>query len=143
MHKLFSTDPLNRDVGLLVIRLVVGASMLVFHGYAKLAGGPELWKGVGSSMANLGLPFFPTMWGLLAALAESVGSALLLLGVLFRPVAAALAFTMLVAVVRHLSLPAEEPGAGWKAASHALELLAVYLGLLLTGPGRHALGRRR
>jgi len=142
VRKLFSTSPVNRDLGLLVIRLVVGASMLLFHGHAKLAGGPDLWKGVGSHMANLGVTFFPEMWGFFAALAESVGSVLLALGLLFRPAAAILAFTMLVAVARHLSLPAGEPAAGWKGASHALELLAVYVGLFLTGPGRYVAGPR-
>jgi putative oxidoreductase len=79
------------------------------------------------------------VWGFFAACSESIGSVLLALGVLVRPAAVMLAGTMSVAITRHLSLPAGEPGSGWNAASHALELLAVYVGLLLVGPGRYAL----
>lgn len=141
IRKLLSGSSIDRDVGLLVVRLGIGFSMLAFHGWGKITGGPELWGRVGGSMANLGIGFAPTFWGFMAASAESIGSALLILGVLFRPAAAVLAFTMLVAVIRHLSIPAGEPGAGWNGASHALELFAMYVGLLLTGAGRYALMR--
>lgn len=134
--------PVEKDLALLVVRLGVGVSMLVFHGWAKIVGGPEVWERVGGAMGNLGIHFFPVAWGFLAALAESGGSILLILGVLTRPAAAMLACTMIVAVLRHLSLPAEEPGSGWKGASHALELLAVYVGLLLAGPGLFSLSRK-
>jgi putative oxidoreductase len=120
--------------------------MLVFHGYGKVTGGPEMWARLGGSMQNLGIGFAPTLWGFMAAFAEFFGSILLILGVLFRPAAALLAFTMFVAIVRHLSLPAGEPGAGWMGASHALELFAVFVGLLLAGPGRYSfqlIGRHR
>jgi hypothetical protein len=40
--------------------------------------------------------------------------------------------------MRHINLPAGEPGAGWGEASHALELMVVYLGLFFTGPGKFA-----
>ncbi|GJM45338.1 MAG: quinol oxidase [Gemmatimonadota bacterium] len=141
-RRLLSNDALNLDLGLLIVRLGVGLSMAILHGWGKITGGPELWAKIGGAMGNLGLAFAPAFWGFLAAFAEFGGSILLILGVFFRPAAAMLAFTMLVAAGHHLSLPAGEPGAGWNAASHALELLAVYLGLLLTGPGRHTLLRR-
>lgn len=131
------------DLGLLIIRLGIGTSLLLFHGWGKLMGGSATWEAVGGNMANLGLDFWPGFWGLMAALSESVGSICLALGVFFRPAAALLAFTMLVATARHLSLPADASNAGWSGASHALELLSVYLGLFLTGPGRFTiLGKR-
>jgi putative oxidoreductase len=136
LRKLLSAEPINRDWALLIVRIVIGLSMFLFHGYGKLTGGPETWGRVGSSMEVLGISFAPVFWGLLAALAESVCSLLLVLGVLFRPAAAMLAFTMLVAVLRHLNLPVDDPSSGWKGASHALELLSVYAGLLLAGAGR-------
>jgi putative oxidoreductase len=92
-------------------------------------------------MENLGVSFAPAMWGLAAALAEFGGSIALVLGVLFRPAVSLLAFTMLVAMLRHLNLPPESPASGWQGASHALELLCIYVALLFTGPGRYALGR--
>lgn len=130
---------MNRNLGLLIIRVGVGLSVLIFHGYGKITGGPERWEGIGGAMANLGLDFAPVFWGFMAAFSEAVASLLLILGVLFRPAALLLVVTMLVASVHHLSRPAGEPGAGWSAASHALELLAVYLGLFLCGPGRYTL----
>jgi len=136
LARLLSTRPIQLDVGLLVLRLGVGASMLVFHGWGKIVGGPDKWTGLGGTMSNLGIDFAPVVWGFLAAFAEFVGSALLAVGFLFRPAAAMLAGTMIVAAMHHLSMPAGAPGAGWKGASHALELLAVYVTLLLTGPGR-------
>lgn len=129
-----------RDLGLLIIRLGIGISMLAFHGWGKITAGPERWTKLGGEMAHFGIRFLPTFWGLMAALAESLGSVLLILGLLFRPAAGVLALTMLVAVVRHLNLPADAAGAGWSGASHALELLAVYLGFVLIGPGKYALG---
>jgi putative oxidoreductase len=138
MKKLLSNLQINLNLGLLIIRLGIGLSMLAFHGYGKLTGGPETWKMVGGAMGHLGLSFAPVFWGFLAMLAEFVGSILLMLGVLFRPATLALAFTMFVAVIVHLNMPADNPSAGWSGASHALELLVVYIGLFLTGPGRYA-----
>ncbi|MGQ0722726.1 MAG: DoxX family protein [Candidatus Eiseniibacteriota bacterium] len=132
----------NVDLALLFLRVGVGLSMLIFHGYGKLAGGAETWTRVGGGMANLGITFLPTMWGLLAALSESVGSLLLILGVFTRPAAAFLAVTMCVATLSHLNLPPTEPSSGWKGASHALELLTVYVALLIAGPGKYAVSRK-
>jgi putative oxidoreductase len=132
------SQPIERDVALLILRLGVGLSVMIFHGYGKISGGPEMWKQVGGSMANLGLGFAPVMWGFLAACAEFGASILLVLGVLTRPAAAMLAFTMVVAVITHLNMPPDSPRAGWSGASHALELLTVYVALLFAGPGRYA-----
>ncbi len=145
LKKFVSSDQINRDLGLLVIRLGIGLSMFLFHGYGKIAGGPERWESIGGSMATFGITFLPTFWGFMAAFSESACSILLVLGLFFRPAAGLLAFTMFVAVMRHLNLPDDNPSAGWSGASHALELGSIYLGLLMTGPGRHALsiGMRR
>jgi len=128
-------------LGLLVVRLGVGLSMLLFHGWGKISGGPESWERIGANMANLGLDFAPTFWGFMAAFSEFVCSGLIVLGLFFRPATMLLAFTMLVAMTRHLSLPAGEPGAGWNGASHALEIFAVCVGLLLAGPGKYRVGK--
>lgn len=125
------------DLALLLLRLVVGGSLAAFHGWAKITGGPERWEGIGDAMGNLGVTFLPVFWGFMGAFSESVAAALVALGILFRPAAGLCAFTMLVAAVHHLSLPAGEPGSGWKAASHALELCGVFTALLITGPGRY------
>ena len=133
---------LNRsctDLGLFVLRVGVGMSMLLFHGYGKLSGGPERWERIGGSMANLGVDFIPVFWGFMAMFSEFFCSAFVVLGILFRPAAFLLAGTMLVASIRHLSLPADADGSGFSGASHALEILTVSLALFLTGPGKYKL----
>jgi len=130
----------TRDLGLLLLRLGVGANMALFHGWGKISGGPARWHEIGDALPGLGLAFLPTFWGFMAGFSEFFASILLALGFLFRPAAALLAFTMLVAISHHLRLPAGEPGSGWRAASHALELLSVYGALFLSGPGKYALG---
>lgn len=141
-RSLLATYPVNRDLGLLLLRVGIGVSMLALHGWGKISGGPEVWERVGGNMSHLGITAFPVVWGFLAAFSEFVGSILLILGLFFRPAALLLAFTMLVASLRHLSLPEGQPGSGWMGASHALELMTVYLALFLTGAGKLALGYR-
>jgi putative oxidoreductase len=138
MLKMFSNLPINRNLGLLVIRLGIGLIMLVAHGYGKLTGGTETWAFVGTGVQSLGIGFAPAFWGFMAAFAEFVCSILIVLGVLFRPAVLMLAFTMLVAVLFHLNLPPDNPNAGWSGASHALAFFVVYIGLFLTGPGKYA-----
>ncbi len=125
------------DPGLLIVRIGIGLSMLLFHGYGKLIGGVERWHGIGSQMENFGIHFLHTFWGFMAMFSEFFCSALLILGLFFRPAAGLLVITMFVAVVRHLSLPPDATGAGFKGASHAIEFMTIYLALFLTGPGKY------
>lgn len=141
--QLISTRAIASGIGLLVIRLGIGISMLVFHGWGKMSGGPERWERIGSVMSTLGIDFVPAFWGFLAAFAEFGCSILIILGLCFRFATGMLAFTMFVAVLRHLNLPPENESSGWSGASHALELLCVYVGLLLAGSGKYALGRAK
>ncbi len=139
VRSLFSTRAINADMGLLLIRLGIGLSMLALHGWGKLTGGPEMWTRVGGAMANLGLDFAPVFWGFMAAFSESIGSLFIITGFFFRGGALMLTFTMLVAGVMHMNLPEDNPGHGLTAASHALELMVVYIALFLTGAGKYSL----
>ena len=125
-----------KDIGLLIIRLGIGASMLIFHGQEKMAGGPEMWAKIGGSMKIIGITFLPVFWGFMAAFSEAVASLLIMFGILFRPAAALLACTMFVAVLTHMNLSSFVFNPDWKGASHAIELLVIYIGLFLIGPGR-------
>lgn len=125
------------DIGLVIIRLGLGASMLIFHGYGKITGGTALWEKIGSSMQVIGIDFLPIAWGFMAAFSESICAVLIMIGVLFRPAALLLAFTMLIAILKHVTLPGGAAGAGWSGASHAIELLVIYVGLFFIGPGRY------
>lgn len=145
LRALLSTRPLQRDLGLLIVRVGFGATMLLRHGWDKITAGPEKWEQVGGAMANLGIHFAPPeLWGFLAACAEAVASALIVLGLFFRPATLMLGFTMFVAAFHHLSMPAGAPNAGWAGAEMAILYLLAAIGLFFTGPGRVSmpLGRR-
>ena len=142
LKRLLTSDEISVDFGLLLARLGVGLSLVIFHGYAKLMGGPELWAKLGTNMAQLHITQYPVIWGFLSAFAESVCACLLVVGVLFRPAAFFVAFNMFVAVLTHLHMPADSPNHGWMGASHALELMAVSLGFIFTGPGNWSLTKR-
>lgn len=125
------------DTGLLIIRLVLGATMLAFHGLPKLMGGVETWTKIGNSMSNLGINFMPTVFGFSAGLVESLGSVLLILGLWTRPAAIFLSLTMVVATANHLA-----KGDGLSGASHAIEFLAVFVAFAIMGPGRLSVDKK-
>ena len=141
-RRFFTSDEISVDLGLLLARLGVGLSLVIFHGYHKLMGGPALWTDLGGSMQYVHITWYPIVWGFMAAFAESICSCLIVVGVLFRPAAFLLAFNMFIAVLTHLHMPPEKANAGWMGASHALELMSVYLGFLFTGPGKFSLTMR-
>ncbi len=126
------------DLGLLIIRVVIGFSMAAFHGMGKMFS-PERWAAIGGNMELVGIGFLPAFWGFMAGFAEFFCSILLILGLFFRPATLLLALTMALAMLRHLTLPEGDPGAGFSGASHAMELLAIYVALWFSGPGKYSL----
>ena len=126
-----------REFGLLVLRAGVGG-MFVYHGLPKILGGPALWEKLGTAMAHVGIGFMPVLWGFMAAVAETVGGACLVLGVFFRVACVILLVTMSVAAAMHIG-----KGEGLKAASHAMEAGIVFFSLLLTGPGKYSIGKNK
>lgn len=121
-----------KDFGLLLMRVGVGI-LFMHYGYPKLLGGPSMWTGIGASMKNIGIDFYPVFWGLMAALVETFGGFLLVLGLAFRPVSLLLAFTMLIAALHHIAA-----GDGLSGASHAMESGIVFLALVFIGPGKYS-----
>ncbi|MFP4052459.1 MAG: DoxX family protein [Phycisphaerae bacterium] len=116
------------DVGLLVLRVGVGLSFVIFHGWPKMKEGPVAWEQLGSNMALIGITFLPWVWGFLAAFAEFVGGIMLAVGLFVRPFAFMLAFVMLIAMLRHYN-------AGQKY-TYPLEMGFVFLALLIGGGGK-------
>lgn len=124
-----------RDHALLVLRLGVGLGFVWYHGWPKLAGGPERWEGVGGAMGNYGLGFAPEFWGLMAALGETVGGLLIALGLFFRPAAVILAFVMMTATINHWVT-------GMGTPAHAFKNFFFFVGLIAVGPGRFSLDEK-
>ena len=121
------------DIGLLVLRIGIGV-VYFFHGYPKMAGGPELWAGVGSAVSKFGINFGFEFWGFMAAFAEMIGGILIVLGLFLRPAAILLLLTMITAFNMHV-----QNGDPFGVYSNSLKGLAAALGLAFTGPGKYSL----
>ncbi len=124
-------------LGLLVLRLAVGL-IVAAHGAQKLFG---WWGGPGMNgwtqiVQRLRIrPAEPWAW--VAALAEFVGGTFLALGLLTPLAAAAMAGSMLVAIVTvHLAKGFWNGKGGYE---FNLALLASAVALALTGPGTYSL----
>ena len=124
-----------RDFALLVLRVGIGLSMIILHGWPKLAGGLAKWTAVGGAMKHLGIAFAPAFWGFMAALSESLACGLIVLGLFFRPACVLVLFTMIVASIVELKT------GGLMKASHALELGIVFFSLIFLGPGKYSVDK--
>jgi putative oxidoreductase len=122
--------PGNKDCGLLLLRLWIGLSMMLLHGWGKLTGFGTMsqkfmdFLGIGST-ASLALAVF----------AEFFCSLLIVIGLFTRFAALSLAITMAVAFfLAHGGVLKGE-----RSGEMAFIYLATYLTLLLGGPGRFSL----
>lgn len=130
----------NRDTlvnaGLLVLRIGIGL-IFIIHGVPKLMGGVEGWTQLGSTMSIVGISFAPAFWGFMAAATEVVGGLFIILGLLHRLVAFMLLFTMIIALIVHVTA-----GDPFTIYSNALKALVVFVALVITGPGAYSLDYR-
>jgi putative oxidoreductase len=120
----------------LALRIPVGI-IFAAHGAQKLFGwfGGYGLEGTGQFFASVGInPGY--LMALLAGLAEFVGGLALVVGLLVRPAAAALGFSMLVAIAAvHWSKGFFAAAGGYE---YALALFAASLSLLFSGAGRYS-----
>lgn len=120
------------DVGLLVLRLGLGAAMM-YHGSQKLFGA---FEGRGLSQTLEG--FQPTQgipqWlGMLAVIAEFFGGLGVVLGLLTRLASFGITCTMAVAAFVHFS-----KGDGWPKMEFPIALMCMAICLMCVGPGQIA-----
>jgi putative oxidoreductase len=124
------------DLGKLLLRLAVGGLML-FHGLHKLFHGVG---GISSMLVAKGLPGF-IAYGVL--IGEVVAPCLIVLGILTRPAALVVAFTMVIA---WLMVGTGKTFALDAVGAWAIESLVYYfigaLAIACLGTGRYALGKR-
>lgn len=114
---------LSVDLAILLLRISFGLLMLP-HGWDKFT---KILAGDFGFADPIGLGEKTSL--ILTVLAELFGSILLIVGLLTRPAALLLAFTMAVAFfVVH-------SGDSFEVKEHALLFLIPYLAILLTGPG--------
>jgi putative oxidoreductase len=133
MRRCLYSDSLGyRDsLGLLIVRVVVGVAFM-YHGWPKI-NAPMEWMGPDATV--------PAPLQAAAAAAEFVGGAALVLGLLARVAALALAATMTVAAIT-VHIPQGHAFVG-KPGDPSWELAGVYLAcsllFLLSGAGRFSL----
>lgn len=125
-----------KNLGLLIIRIGLGV-MFIFHGVPKLSGGPEHWEKIGGAMKVVGISYAPAFWGFMAAVTETFGGLLLMIGLAFRPVCILLFINLIVAAVMHFS-----KGDGLQGAAHAIEDAIMFLGLIFIGPGLYSIDKK-
>lgn len=124
----------NKDIGILILRIVIGIAFALVYGLMKIEGGPVFWEQIGSAMSNAGISFGHTVWGFLASLSEFGGGILIFLGLFTRVAAAFMGFTMCIAIMQHLSMHDQ-----WYNVFNPLEMLAVFIMLIFTGAGKYSL----
>jgi putative oxidoreductase len=127
------------DLALLLLRIGTGFLLIANHGYSKLIGAygyvinKQPWRFV-DGVAELGFPF-PTFFAVGAALIESIGALLVIIGLFTRYAAALIMVVMSVAIYRHLS------------SDFRYELAAMYLlvgfTLVCIGAGRYSVDAKR
>lgn len=126
--------------GLTILRVLVGI-IFAAHGAQKLFGwfGGYGLAGVAQWMESIGLaPGY--LMALLAGSAEFFGGLALIIGLLVRPAAAALTFTLVVAIFSvHIGNGFFMSNNGYE---FALALMAATLALLVEGAGRLSVDRR-
>lgn len=134
VNKVIATDS---GFSQLALRIPIGI-IFVAHGAQKLFGwfGGYGLDGTGQWMASIGLnPGY--LMALLAGSAEFFGGLALILGLLVRPAAAVLAFTMAIAIVTvHIGNGLFMSNNGYE---FGLALLAASVALAISGAGRGSL----
>ena len=122
------------NVGLLLLRVFSGYLILVNHGFGKITAGPSRWEKLGGAMESFGIDFFPTFWGFMASFSESFCGLFLVLGIFTIPASFLLSVTMFVAAYGHV-IDGEN-------AEKAFVFGAIFLAVMIMGPGKYSLDRK-
>jgi putative oxidoreductase len=125
--------PLNPDLGLLILRVMLGIIM-IYHGWPKVTN----LGGTIEGMAGMGVPA-PAVAAIFATVAELVGGLLMVFGAFTDIAGLMFAIDMLGAIT---FVHAKN---GFSVAKGGMEwpllLAAAALAIALAGPGRYAVGR--
>lgn len=127
----------QQSLGLFVLRLVLGTTMIAY-GVPKFLGGGQYLEQVGSAVQYLGINFGFQFFGMLAALIEVVGGFMLIIGAYYRISCVLLTGLMLMAALsQRAGLPAGfTPTDFIMAVLHPLSMAGVFLSAMFLGPGR-------
>lgn len=126
--------PLNSDLALLILRVVL-AAVLLAHGLPKITG----FSGTAGFFDSVGVPL-PTVAAVFSALAEVGGGVLILLGVAVDVAGLLIAIDMLGA---NIFVHFKNGFTGQGGSEFTVTLLCIAVALALMGPGRYSVGGRQ
>jgi putative oxidoreductase len=140
MNKLFSfsANALNKDFGLLLIRLIIG-TLMAFYGYEKLIHFSEMaasdfWS---KNVSFLGMSGSVPL--ALTVFAEFFCSLFLILGIFTRFSLFVLMFCMAYIFLVIFPFSILDKGENGYQFNDAFVYFVIYLGLFFTGPGQYSL----
>ena len=139
--QLFSEQPINMDLGLLLIRVIIG-TLMAFIGYEKLIHFDELvvdefWaKNVSFLGMTGGVPLFLTIF------AEFFCSLFLILGLFTRFSLFVLMFCMGYIFMVIFPMSIVDKGENGYHFNDAFVYFIIYLGLFFSGPGKYSLDKK-
>jgi len=137
MKKLFlSKKTLFPETSYLVLRFSAGIMMCYYHGWSKLIADSSRWERLGNNLTQwIGFDMLTVPLGFMAAFSESIGALFIAFGLLTRPAAFLLVFTMLVASSKKLL------EAGIDGSELPILFLILSLVILFKGSGKYSLDR--
>jgi putative oxidoreductase len=124
-----------RDLGLLFLRAGTG-TMMVLHGWPKLAGGIQQWEKLGKATSHIGINFFPGFWGFSSAMVETIGGVLIVLGFCFRPVTILMTLNFIVPTVFLYKTTGQ-----FLEWSRPAEMVILFFSLIFIGAGKYSIDR--
>lgn len=136
--KLLSANPINNDLGLLLIRLIIG-TLMAFIGYEKLIhfnemAASDFWA---NNVSFIGMKGATPL--ALTIFAELFCSVFLILGVFTRFSLLVLAFCMAYIFLVIFPGAIIEKGENGFKFNDAFVYFIIYLGLFFTGPGKYSI----
>jgi putative oxidoreductase len=139
---LFSGNAINSDLGIFVIRLIIGL-LMAFYGYEKLIHFNEMatsdfWT---KQVSFLGMPSTISLG--LTVFAELFCSLLLIVGLFTRVSLFFLMFCMAWIFLVIFPFSILDKGDNGYQFNDAFVYFAIYLGLFFTGPGKYSLDAKR
>lgn len=139
---LLSGNAINSDLGILIIRLIIGL-LMAFYGYEKLMHFNEMatsdfWT---KQVSFLGMPSTISLG--LTVFAELVCSLLLIVGLFTRVSLFFLMFCMAWIFLVVFPFSILDKGDNGYQFNDAFVYFAIYLGLFFTGPGKYSLDAKR
>lgn len=141
MKKIFYTanQPINLDLGLLIIRIIIGV-LMAFYGYEKLMNfdamaKSEFWQSVNFLCTTGTIPLALTVF------AELLCSLFLIVGLLTRISLFFLLFCMAYIFLVVMPNQIISKGSNGYEFNNAFTYFVIYLGLFFTGAGKYSLDK--